>query len=195
MSIFAETIGYSQGYLRDIETGKVGPARCVLEKLKEVHGLSADWVLFGLEKGTQLPRFEARVHGPGGKHEEEFKAKYEDQLVGRPRGPSVPNLSMMPADRSLDPDLYRRNRGLYIFVKKVELSPGLLRHELDHLKSIPTSRRAAPKKEFYARALAEYRSKVKKQMEICDTVLKLNADEIKMLEIFIKTLLSSREES
>jgi transcriptional regulator with XRE-family HTH domain len=48
--VFARSIGYSNGYLAEIELGKKKPSRRFLEKLFEVYGLSTDYVLYGLEE-------------------------------------------------------------------------------------------------------------------------------------------------
>lgn len=45
---FAEILGYSQGYLTEIETGKKEPSREVLKKIHEKFGMSTDYFLFGL---------------------------------------------------------------------------------------------------------------------------------------------------
>jgi transcriptional regulator with XRE-family HTH domain len=45
---FAEALGYSQGYLTEIETGKKEPSREVLKKIHEKFGVSTDYFLYGL---------------------------------------------------------------------------------------------------------------------------------------------------
>lgn len=40
-------IGYAQGYITNIETGRSEPSREFARKLTEVYGVSADWLLFG----------------------------------------------------------------------------------------------------------------------------------------------------
>lgn len=44
---FAEALGYSQGYVAEIEKGKREPSRDFLKKLNSVFGLSTDFVLYG----------------------------------------------------------------------------------------------------------------------------------------------------
>lgn len=43
---FAELIGYSKGYLADIETGRSKPSRRFLESIQQIFGASIDWLLF-----------------------------------------------------------------------------------------------------------------------------------------------------
>jgi len=44
---FAQKLGYTQGFLSEIEKGKAEPSREFLKKLAEVYNLSADEVLYG----------------------------------------------------------------------------------------------------------------------------------------------------
>lgn len=46
-SKFAVEIGYSQGYLRDIELSKVKPSRRILEAISHRFNVSIDWLLSG----------------------------------------------------------------------------------------------------------------------------------------------------
>lgn len=43
-------LGFSQGYISEIERGVKSPSREVLKKLTEVYGLSSDYVLYGSEE-------------------------------------------------------------------------------------------------------------------------------------------------
>ena len=46
-TVFAEKIGFSQSYIRDIELGKAKPSRNILESINKVFKVSIDWILFG----------------------------------------------------------------------------------------------------------------------------------------------------
>jgi transcriptional regulator with XRE-family HTH domain len=43
---FAQKLGYTQGFLAEIEKGKKDPSREFLKKLKEVFGVSSDYILY-----------------------------------------------------------------------------------------------------------------------------------------------------
>lgn len=47
---FAQLLGYSQGYVAEIEKGKREPSRDFLIKLNSVFGLSSDYILYGERK-------------------------------------------------------------------------------------------------------------------------------------------------
>ncbi|BBO75202.1 hypothetical protein DSCW_26190 [Desulfosarcina widdelii] len=42
---FAESLGYSRGYLADIEKGRTKPSRKFLEKVRQQYGVSIDWLV------------------------------------------------------------------------------------------------------------------------------------------------------
>ncbi|MDD5451501.1 MAG: helix-turn-helix transcriptional regulator [Desulfovibrionales bacterium] len=42
---FAKAIGYSKGYLADVESGRTKPSRGMLEAIQRVYGTSIDWLL------------------------------------------------------------------------------------------------------------------------------------------------------
>ncbi|MCM8765935.1 MAG: helix-turn-helix domain-containing protein [Candidatus Omnitrophica bacterium] len=44
---FGESLGYSHGYIADLERNRQKPSREFLEKLNEVFGISADYILYG----------------------------------------------------------------------------------------------------------------------------------------------------
>ena len=44
---FAEKIGFSQSYLKDIELGRSEPSRNILKSVSTVFNISTDWILFG----------------------------------------------------------------------------------------------------------------------------------------------------
>ncbi len=43
---FSKSIGYSRGYIADIEKGRTKPSRNLLEKIQEKYNISIDWLLF-----------------------------------------------------------------------------------------------------------------------------------------------------
>lgn len=47
---FAERLGFSYGYIADLERGRQKPSREVLERLTEVYAISSDYVLYGSEE-------------------------------------------------------------------------------------------------------------------------------------------------
>jgi transcriptional regulator with XRE-family HTH domain len=61
---FAEQLGYSYGYIADLERGRQKPSREVLERLTEVYAISSDYVLYGSEDEQKkyLMVKEAGVH-------------------------------------------------------------------------------------------------------------------------------------
>lgn len=54
---FAKEIGYSQGYIRDIELGKSKPSRRILEAISQRFNISIDWLLTGEEKLKKVPKY------------------------------------------------------------------------------------------------------------------------------------------
>lgn len=42
---FAKSLGYSQGYIADVESGRAKPSRGILEAIQRVYGTSIDWLL------------------------------------------------------------------------------------------------------------------------------------------------------
>lgn len=57
---FAQEIGFSQGYVNHIETGKAKPSRRILEAISKRYGVSIDWLLKGGDKEVKP---EARFPG------------------------------------------------------------------------------------------------------------------------------------
>jgi len=55
---FAKEIGYSQGYVRDIELGKVKPSRRILEAISQRFNVSIDWLLTGEDRPSKKPKYE-----------------------------------------------------------------------------------------------------------------------------------------
>jgi len=56
---FSESLGYSKGYIADIERGRTKPSRNLLEKIQEKYNISIDWLLFD-EGKPYKPTPEAR---------------------------------------------------------------------------------------------------------------------------------------
>lgn len=58
---FAEKLGVSVSYLAEVERGRTGISVKMLVKMCEVLGLSADYILFGEERGSDARLIE-KIH-------------------------------------------------------------------------------------------------------------------------------------
>lgn len=55
---FAKEIGFSQSYVKNIETGRAKPSRRMLEAISKRFGISVDWLLQGIEGApAKQPRY------------------------------------------------------------------------------------------------------------------------------------------
>jgi len=72
---FAKCLGYSQGYVADLERGRQKPSREFLEKIKKTFGVSSDYILYG----SPPDQVEEGLAG----HPEEYAEKMKEAMIIR----------------------------------------------------------------------------------------------------------------